>query len=286
LLRRLGTDRMTHRNGRSLFDHLVGLGHIVDAWGSPRRVRDAARFHSAYGTSAYREAAVGRNRRELVRATIGVDAERLAYAFGAIDRPRFSAAIARMGDAPMPCALPTRFGERATYDRRDVVDLTLLGIANEIEQTCADDGSPAPWRLFCSALLGALTRWRGVALPDTVRRGFAATPEAEADAVAAYASAIASLRAGDTFAAEAGFHAVAESQIGVAEPLVWLANVAVRAGNRDAAERAAAEARVRFLAWGSAWDKRISLENWTAVAGILARERTSVDLIRRIDAGS
>jgi hypothetical protein len=165
LLDRLGASRMPHAGGRSLRDHLVGTAGLAEAWGFAPYLQGAALFHSVYGTAVYRRATAGAERREEIRAAIGADAERLAFVFGALDRPRFAAALAEM-TAPAGVTLATRFGEVEAYAEQEVVDLVLLALANEIEQAPA--GSPAREGIVSGPLAATLVRWSRAHVPEAV----------------------------------------------------------------------------------------------------------------------
>jgi hypothetical protein len=168
LLLELGTNRMPHGNGRSLYEHLLGMATIAAAWGLPVVARRAALFHSVYGTSVYRGRAAGLEARRTIARAIGDEAEHLAHAFGDLDRARFRDAIAPMSSAPRACSLTMRSGEALHLSADDVAALVLLGIINE--QTCADDGGPASWRACCPSLVAALARWKVIAVPKEIAR--------------------------------------------------------------------------------------------------------------------
>jgi hypothetical protein len=145
---------------------LVGTSALAEAWGYPRYLQCAALFHSVYGTAVYRRAVAGAERREEIRAAIGADAERLAFAFGALDRARFGAALAEMTE-PAGVTLATRLGEPEVYTPREVVDLVLLAFANEIEQ--GPPGSPTRVRILCGPLVDVLERWDRAHVPAGLR---------------------------------------------------------------------------------------------------------------------
>ena len=260
LAREFGTCDRAHRNGRTLFDHLVGVANIAAAWKLPEYVCDASLFHSVYGTAVYRDAAASVERRREVRAAIGSAAERLAFTFGSLDRTRFAAALARM-DAPRAVALTTRFGSVEELSARDVADLTLLAIVNEVEQHAAPDGSPANWRAVCRPLVAAVVRWNLADVPAFVRKTLTVT---DVDAERAQTSYVRGLEVvtADPDAAVAAFRFAAESPLSVGEPLVWLARLCTRAGDRGVAAAHTLEARARFEAWGTPWDKRRTLAEW------------------------
>ncbi len=276
LLLEFGTDRMPHGVERTLYEHLVGMAAIADAWGLPVTVRRAALFHSVYGTSVYRGQAAGIEARRTIARAIGDDAERLAYAFGDIDRARFRDAIAPMSSMPQACTLTMRSGEMRHLSADDVAALVLLGIINEVEQTCADDGGPANWRACCPSLVSALARWEAIAMPHAIRVSLDVSRDAEDAAIAEYRAAMLLLAEGtevNRVAAMASLRAVSNSPTYVAEPVAWRAYLHARAGESQRACDLVAEARKRFATWGTPWDKRLPLATW-------------VEELARIEAGA
>jgi len=276
LLMEFGTDRMPHGSRRTLYEHLVGMATIAAAWGLPLIVRRAALFHSIYGTSVYRGRAAGREARRTIVRAIGDDAERLAYAFGDVDRARFRDAIASMSSAPDACSLTMRSGEVVHVSADDVEALTLLGIINEVEQTCAEDGGPASWRACCPSLVSALARWKAIAVPREVRASLDVPRNEEDAALAEYRAATHLLEKDvevDRVAAMALLRGVSDSPTYVAEPIAWRAYLHARAGDARSARDLVDEARGRFETWGTPWDKRLPLATW-------------VEELDRIEAGS
>jgi hypothetical protein len=268
LVRRLGTERMPHAAGRSLFDHLTGMARIAVAWRLPSRLRDAALMHSVYGTAVYRRAALGVDRRREVRDAVGADAERLAYLFGGLDRSAFVSELATM-DEPRGRTLALRSGDREELAADEVRDLVVLGIINEVEQTCAPDRSPASWRVRCRPLVAALVRWGSPGIPELIGRTFPLAEDAEAAAIAAYAEGVALVRR-DPEAARGRFEAVARAGLGVGEPIAWLAFLAAPGERPGNVAAAAAAARAGFATWGTAWDKRLTLDAWLGALETLA----------------
>jgi len=255
---------MPHGSRRTLYEHLAGMEAIATAWGLPETVRRAALFHSVYGTIVYGGKAASLDERRTIAHAIGTDAERLAHAFGDLDRARFRDAIAPMTSTPIPCSLTMRSGEMLELRSDDVAALTLLGIINEVEQTCAEDGGPASWRACCPSLVSALARWTEVSMPAEVRASLAVPRDAEDKAIAEYRSALLLLAdgtEGSAFAAIEILHSVSDSPTYVAEPVVWRAYLHARAADSHALHLAT-EARKRFATWGAPWDKRLRLEGW------------------------
>jgi hypothetical protein len=262
LLRELGTDRMPHGRGRTLYEHLAGMAAIAAAWGLPETVRRGALFHSVYGTSVYRGKAAGVAARRTIARAIGDDAERIAHTFGDLDRSRFRDAIAAMSPAPRDCTLTMRSGRAARLSADDVAALTLLGIVNEVEQTCADDGGPASWRACCPSLVSAFARWTSIVVAPEVRASLDVPRDVEERAIADYRRALLSIADGGDVAAVDRLRAISDGPTYVAEPVAWLAFLRGRAGDARGARHLVTEARKRFATWGTSWDKRLSLGDW------------------------
>jgi len=115
----------------SLLDHLVGTEALLEAWGAAADVATAGLFHAVYGTESFRAAVVPLDLRPRVRAVIGVDAEALAYRFGAMAKGSFDAAV--LGDGG------SRIDDRHTggdevLDEPAFAALCMMMTANWLEQ--------------------------------------------------------------------------------------------------------------------------------------------------------
>lgn len=78
---RAHTMRVPH-SGRSLYEHLKGVYHLLKFRGFRDEVCLAGMFHSIYGTRYFKHAVMSRDERPVVRDLIGDEAELLAYTFG------------------------------------------------------------------------------------------------------------------------------------------------------------------------------------------------------------
>jgi hypothetical protein len=86
---------------RSLLEHLNGTFEILFRWGHNESICLAGLIHSIYSTDLFPDRIVPFSERSIVQAAIGVDAERLAFLFGSLDRSELFAKI-RMGSATVP----------------------------------------------------------------------------------------------------------------------------------------------------------------------------------------
>ena len=87
LLDELGLNRIPH-SGRDFFTHLSGTHVLLRSWDNPDAVCHAGLFHSVYGTSHFHHKAFPIERRDVIRAMIGEEAEFLAYVFCVTERPK------------------------------------------------------------------------------------------------------------------------------------------------------------------------------------------------------
>ncbi|MYM86191.1 hypothetical protein GTP91_03240 [Rugamonas sp. FT82W] len=75
-----GTAGVPH-SGRTLYAHLAGTERILRQWRVSETVCLAGRFHSIYGTNAFRRASIQVRDRAALQALIGAAAEDLVYLF-------------------------------------------------------------------------------------------------------------------------------------------------------------------------------------------------------------
>ncbi|WUR11433.1 2OG-Fe(II) oxygenase [[Empedobacter] haloabium] len=115
-------------SGRDLLTHLIGTYRILRRRGAAEAVCLAGLFHSIYGTSIMH--CTLPLERAAVRVRIGEHAERLAWLFCMMDRPRCWALPAT--------AVPLRTGARVVVAANDWRDLRLIEEANLTEQGVLD----------------------------------------------------------------------------------------------------------------------------------------------------
>lgn len=150
-LRRLeafGADRFPHVNG-SLANHLRGTEALLRRWGNREALCLAGLYHAVYGTAGIRGSLVGLESRDEIRELVGIEAESIAYLYGACDREAFHPRIGT------PAQL--RFADRYTGSQysigmpqlRDFCELTL---ANELELASSSDAFRARNRAELCAL--------------------------------------------------------------------------------------------------------------------------------------
>lgn len=87
LLKAAGADTTRH-SGRTLLDHLIGTHDMLKAAGCDEHVCLAGASHSIYGTNAFTKVTIQHTMRHAIVRIIGPRAEKLAWTFSQIDRPR------------------------------------------------------------------------------------------------------------------------------------------------------------------------------------------------------
>lgn len=132
-LKRIKIDEVSH-TGRSLFDHLVGTFDLLRQWKCEQSVCLAGGLHSVYGTNIFSHESLTEQARPLVQEIFGVPAERLAWLFSSIDRPK---------------AIETGRGVNRRQNGRliliepdDLQSLRLIEAANLLEQGNSLEGWP------------------------------------------------------------------------------------------------------------------------------------------------
>jgi hypothetical protein len=122
-LEEVGSHQLPH-SGRNLLTHLWGVYRTLKQWGAARDVCLAGLYHSIFGTSVIK---IGLPvSREAVRSRIGTRAERLAWLFGALQRPQCWCVKGGL--------LPMASGGFLAVDVQDQQDLRLIEKANLDEQ--------------------------------------------------------------------------------------------------------------------------------------------------------
>ncbi len=268
-LRSEGAARMHHADGRTLLDHLLGTYEIVRRWNQPPRLQHAALIHSVYGTDAYHRQLLPLSRRDDVIKAAGDQAERLGYLFCVTPRDLLFA-----GTHVWARNLPTLSsgGERETNDqphatRAELDGLVLLHMANLAEQSRAEDGSPGRWLVRLRELAELLIDSEAVTLPLFVAELAAFSEADESLTGRAYRTGIA--RADDLEAKANRLGLTAATCPVAPEPCIWLAYLSRFRGDLPAARSWARCADRRLLNLGTAWDKRLTFDEWRQLAQLL-----------------
>ena len=128
-LQTLGAGEFAHLNG-DLSAHLRGTEALLRKWGAPDTVCVAGLYHAVYGTYGYNRSLTSLAGRRSIADLIGVEAESLAYLFGACNRRLF---YPRIGTASQ-----LMFADRFTHAEYEIGYLQLtqlceVTLANELE---------------------------------------------------------------------------------------------------------------------------------------------------------
>jgi len=268
-LRAEGAGELRHGGGRTLLEHLIETCNVVRRWRQPAWIQHAALLHSVYGTDVYHGQLLPLSRRAALRRLAGDQAERLAYLFAVTPRGPLlagtyrwmrssGAGLSGVGGSEVAEASPTR----AELDA-----VVLLHMANLAEQARSRDGSPAPWLIRLRDLAELLLESDTIVLPTFLAELGSLTEEDESLSRRSY---LAGLRPDE------GLHS-RESALGLAaavcpvipEPCVWQAHFAWCRKDPRAARAWARVARKRLDQLGTVWDKRLSFDEWLALATAL-----------------
>ena len=126
-LRERGAEQIEHPGG-TLYAHLCRVEERLAALGAEPWVQLAGLTHAAYGTDGFARTLVEWTDREPLRSAVGLDAEELAYLYGACDRDRTWPTLAETG------AVHDRFADEARpLDERQKGPFADLSIVNELD---------------------------------------------------------------------------------------------------------------------------------------------------------
>ena len=147
-LQSLGAGEFAHLNG-SLSKHLRGTEALLRKWGAAEMVCVAGLYHAVYGTYGYNPALAPLAGRKSIAEVIGIEAESLAYLFGACNRKVFYPRIGT--DSQLMFA--DRF-TNAEYEIRylQLTQLCEITLANELEIVSNSPQFVAAHRLNLSPL--------------------------------------------------------------------------------------------------------------------------------------
>jgi aspartyl/asparaginyl beta-hydroxylase (cupin superfamily) len=255
---------MRHAGGHSLLDHLVDTYELLRRWGQPEWLAHAALIHSVYGTERYRQRLIPLTRRNELSDLAGARAERLAYLFSAVPRGPLLAGTYRWSAPRLHGD-----GDHTPPTRTELDALVLLHMANIAEQARADDGSPGRWLARVRQQGELLIDSEALTPPLFIAKLATLTEEEENLGRRAYRDGVRATDAGeprlDQLALVASLCSV------LAEPCVWLAYLAGNRSDFFSAASWAGCARSRLLELGTAWDKRLSFEQWRELAEIASR---------------
>lgn len=274
------------KHGRAtLYDHLLGTAEVLRAWDQPDRLIHAGLFHSVYSTSSYRTQAASYEQRPQLQILLGRDVEQLVYLFSLASLPELQLAVSQAGpktDGLIPVACGREGSRRELVLPRDLVDdLLIVHLANLLDQ--AKDGAGAPGLCLsrCSEVSGLIRRdeWANTSLLLSLETGISLHDEMHLlDAYEQLPMAVTEQtdRARNLTETCMGFVAT------LAELHIWRGVLAGRAGDRSGAQTEGREARRLLKVRGTAWDKRLSIQDWLQAADELAAGEISAESEERL----
>jgi Aspartyl/Asparaginyl beta-hydroxylase len=270
-LMRLRASVARHANGRTLLQHLMGTMSILRAWSQPLYVQVAGLFHSVYSTDAYNETILDITKRENLQKVIGRKAERLVYCFSVMSSADFLEAVLTQPRYGGPMQLRTRAGsgvDELMLEPREIVDLAMITAANRAEQLCDESGAPSAWLSQVSRICHFLRADSGLCPPVFCFCQEVVEAEDESKAIDDYHRALVLMQQ-DREAADGLFAQCAQLVPWVAEPSLWRSFLASKRADVAAAKDHAGRARRIFAEWGTAWDKRLTYQEWLWVVSRL-----------------
>lgn len=129
-LRAHGAGDQAHSDA-DLLTHLLGTRDLLEGWGAPPAVYDAGLFHSVYGTDSRPEALISLDLRGGVQEVIGVEAEEIAYCFGAIRQATLYSNLEKVERFTWNDRFSGKWRFLSEQRLRELCDLT---VANWLEQ--------------------------------------------------------------------------------------------------------------------------------------------------------
>jgi hypothetical protein len=136
-LQSLGFDDVNHSK-RTLFDHLVSTGSLLQEWGCSEDICLAGLFHAVYGTESFRYRSDLIVHREDIQEVIGMSAERIAWLFGISTSKsmwvQFNCLV-NSANEPSKFLLTHRItAEDLACERADLLALANITLANALDQ--------------------------------------------------------------------------------------------------------------------------------------------------------
>jgi len=267
----LGADGISH-SGRSLYQHLCGVEAVLRAWEQPEDMRNAGMFHSIYSTERFHHATLPINERPQLQAVIGEQAERLVYLFAVLPRSAvFEAAnsrppLASDDYAELPCHRDSAIVVRVSGT--EISRLALLHMANRLEQASKPATGIGFWLSNMSDHVRSL-RAAGQALPEVLAGLGRITLDDERRLHSLYLQGVALLQGDDPRGALTFLDGACRDCGFVGEPYLMLAVAYRLLGELQPAQQAARKGRALLEGWGSPWHKRLSMDNWCALADLI-----------------
>jgi aspartate beta-hydroxylase len=269
VMRTIGAWQYPHAHGRSLAIHLIGTRDILRSWFQPFWIQAAGLFHSIYSNDVYRPKVLDIEQRSWLQSVIGRDAEQLVYLFHCVPRYRFFDAVfdPSTSRARGLTVVSESDGTKRGFelDSAQVFALLVIHMANEAEQACLANGMPGVWLARVSAFGNRARAAEGLAPPVFNDCQTLFSSEDELLLRESYGKAIDSA-CSDRVAAMSHFANCSKLCPWVAEPLILNAYLEILEANITGAKELSRRAVMILDQWGTAWDKRLSSNEWKRVA--------------------
>ncbi len=269
-LRSEGAGEVGHAGARTLLAHLVGTYEVVRRWEQPAVVAHASLIHSVYGTDVYARPFLPLTRRHELISLVGEQAERLAYLFSVTPRdPLFAGTHVWLRNTPQRAVGDGDIAADPPAGRDESDALIVLHMANLAEQAQAGDGRPGVWLAKLRELAEVVVASDAATLPLFLAELATFTAADEARTRDLYR---AGLTEGDRLEKRCNRLALAAATCPVvSEPCVWLAHLSHCRRDLVGAMWWARSAQRRLLTLGTAWDKRLTFDEWGQLARRLER---------------
>jgi len=129
-LERFGISTTSHSQ-ESLLSHLKGTWSILNHWNCEEATSLAGLCHSIYGTESFLKVSATLDNREYLQSLIGIEAENLAYLFGAHKKDSLWENLNRSGNF----SIHDRFvNQSRVISKKELSDLITITLANWLEQ--------------------------------------------------------------------------------------------------------------------------------------------------------
>lgn len=265
-----GAGEVGHAGARTLLAHLVGTYEVVRRWEQPDVVAHASLIHSVYGTDVYARPLLQLTRRHELTSLVGAQAERLAYLFSVTPRdPLFAGTHVWLRDPPQRAVGARDIAADPPAGRDESDALIVLHMANLAEQAQAGDGRPGVWLAKLRQLAEVVVASDAVTLPVFLAELATFTAADEALTRDLYRAGLAE---GDGLDKRRNRLALAAATCPVvSEPCIWLAHLSQCRRDLVGATWWARSAQRRLLKLGTAWDKRLTFDEWGQLARRLER---------------
>lgn len=265
-----GASQLPHARGLTLLDHLLETRAVIKRWGLPLFLQDSAALHSIYGTDVYQRRLISTSSRRDVRQIAGETAERLAYLFCTLPRYAFFKTVDGCERLPETASFTLHVENHTVLENLSSAEIScvlILHLANTAEQACDESGAPGLWLARASRRASKLPGVSPLIPPIFSECTAIVEPESERQARTSYLAGTNEITQG-----AGGFACFLETDAlcpWVGEPLVWLGYHALIQDRRADASRLLRDARERFAALGTAWDKRLTYDGWLSLMGCM-----------------